>query len=269
VLRNEPIHLLLPAFPAKSPSPDKVLGTLPDKAEEIALLHLQAVCDEVRDIYEPGARLTICSDGRVFSDLVGVSDEDVSAYADGMRRLLSELPISSIDMFNMEDLYETHDFPTMRGQLSEHYAVSRASIEERAHAQPQAGALVNGIERFLREESANQEDGLSNTQRRKLCRERAYEVVRRSDAWGQLIAECFPLALRLSIHPQFSHSEKIGILLGEAEDIWMTPWHGVAVQTPHGWTVMKRCDAQARGAILQFVQGRPSYFTLTNENKVL
>ncbi len=110
VLRGEPIHLLLPAFPAKSPSLDKVLGKLPDQAEVNALLHLQAVCDEIQRIYEPGARLTFCSDGRVFSDLVAVSDEDVSAYADGMRELLNSLPLSSIDMFNMEDLYETADF---------------------------------------------------------------------------------------------------------------------------------------------------------------
>ncbi|BCM93609.1 hypothetical protein IAD21_05500 [Abditibacteriota bacterium] len=266
VVRGEPIHLLLPAFPAKSPSPDKVLGKLPDGAEVLALLHLQAVCDEIGCIYEPGARLTICSDGRVFSDLVGVSDEDVSTYSEGMRDLLNSLPVPSIDMFNMEDLYETSDFAVMRRQLADHYAMSRVALEERAHTQPQAAVLINGIERFLREELAFQEDGLSKTQRRKLCRERAYEVVRRSDAWGQLITECFPLALRLSIHPQLPHSEKIGILLGDADDIWMTPWHGVAVQTKRGWTMMKRREAEARGAVLNFVQDRPSYFTLTDDD---
>ncbi len=153
----------------------------------------------------------------------------------------------------------------MRCQLANHYAAPRAVIEERAHTQPQAASLVNGIERFLREELPSQEKALSNTQRRKLCRERAYEVVRRSDAWGQLITECFPLALRLSIHPQLPHSEKIGMLLGDAEDIWMTPWHGVALQTETGWTVMKRREAEARGAVLKFVQERPAYYTLTGD----
>ena len=32
------------------------------------------------DQYPPGARITICSDGRVFSDLVGVCDKDVTNY---------------------------------------------------------------------------------------------------------------------------------------------------------------------------------------------
>src|SRR4029453_628170 len=80
VRAGEPVHLLLPAFPAKSPNPKKVLGRLPDKAEELALGFLQDVCNEISDIYPPGARITICSDGRVFSDLVGVSDQDVTDY---------------------------------------------------------------------------------------------------------------------------------------------------------------------------------------------
>src|SRR5688572_15697119 len=76
VRQGLPLQMVLPAFPAKSPNLRKVLGPLPDKAEELALAYLQGVCDRVRAIYAPGARLTICSDGRVFSDLVGVSDED-------------------------------------------------------------------------------------------------------------------------------------------------------------------------------------------------
>lgn len=262
VVRGEPIHLLLPAFPAKSPSPEKVLGTLPDKAEELALLHLQAVCDEIAEIYPPGARVTICSDGRVFSDLVGVSDDDVTEYGRTIRVMLEQQGSRSLDTFGMEDLYETDDFASMRSQLVAHYADSREAIEERAHAHENHRALVNGIERFLYEERPPDDAARSKTQIRKECRVRAYEVVRRSDAWGQLIGECFPLALRLSIHPQAAHSEKVGILLGDAEDVWITPWHGVAVQTPQGWTLMKRREAEAMGGQVITEGGRPSFYAL-------
>src|SRR5690242_379400 len=67
VAAGQPVHLILPAFPAKSPNPRNVLGTLPDMAERLALESLQRLCDRVRQVYAPGARLTICSDGRVFT----------------------------------------------------------------------------------------------------------------------------------------------------------------------------------------------------------
>lgn len=60
----EPIRLCLPAFPFKSPnSTRKVLGKLPDKAEEFALAHLNGLCLAIGDVYPPGAKLTIVSDG--------------------------------------------------------------------------------------------------------------------------------------------------------------------------------------------------------------
>jgi len=74
------------------------------------------------------------------------------------------------------------------------------------------------------------------------------------------VAECFPAALRLSIHPQAPHAEKIGILLGDAEDTWITPWHGVAVQIGERWTLMKRADAVALGATLVERDGIPWHY---------
>jgi pyoverdine/dityrosine biosynthesis protein Dit1 len=137
-----------------------------------------------------------------------------------------------------------------------------AAIEERAAKYDHARALVNGIHRFLFEEQADVQPGRSRTQLRQACRPLAYQVVQRSDAWGRLLADCFPTALRLSIHPQHPHAEKIGILLGPADDVWLTPWHGVAVQQAGGWRLMKRCDAEAAGARLVEADGRPSHFVL-------
>lgn len=63
-----PIHMVLPGFPFKSPnSVSKVFGTLPDKAEEFALAHLNALCKSIGDIYKGGAELTIISDGLVYN----------------------------------------------------------------------------------------------------------------------------------------------------------------------------------------------------------
>ena len=119
---GQPIHLILPAFPAKSPNQEsKVLGVLPDMAEEVALRSLQGVCDDIRAVYTPGARVTICSDGRVFSDLVLVGDDAITTYGEAIEGMIAQLGLRDIDTFNLEDLFEFTDFDGMRDHLVVHY----------------------------------------------------------------------------------------------------------------------------------------------------
>lgn len=68
VLRGARLELCLPAFPCKSSNTDKVLGVLPDLGEALALEWLHDFVQAVEDIYSPGAKLWIVSDGHVFSD---------------------------------------------------------------------------------------------------------------------------------------------------------------------------------------------------------
>lgn len=66
------LQMCLPAFPFKSANKVyKVFGILPDKAEELALNQLNAMCLRIGDVYPPGAKLTIISDGLVYN---GVSN---------------------------------------------------------------------------------------------------------------------------------------------------------------------------------------------------
>lgn len=262
VVNGEPVHLLLPAFPAKSPNTSKVSGSRPDMAEELALDFLEGVCREIREFYAPGARITVCSDGRVFSDLVGVTDADVTEYAREIASTLERLGAESLDTLNLEDLFDIDDEDTLREQLCANYAESLASIEERVRAHERHRALFNGIHRFLFEDRLVIEPGKSRNRVRNECRERALRVIQRSEAWGRLIQECFPTALRLSIHPQPPHSDKIGILLGDAEDAWLTPWHGVALKTRDGFKLVRRHEAEALGARVALRWGRASHYEL-------
>lgn len=68
VEKGLPILLCLPAFPCKSPNPNKVGGTMPDLAEFIAMDVLRNFIKEVCQVYQPGATLWVISDGHVFSD---------------------------------------------------------------------------------------------------------------------------------------------------------------------------------------------------------
>ena len=68
VSRGESIKMLLPGFPFKSPnSRDKVLSNLPDLGEELALKHLNGLCENIKGVYEYGAEVHITSDGLVYN----------------------------------------------------------------------------------------------------------------------------------------------------------------------------------------------------------
>jgi hypothetical protein len=62
------VEACLPAFPFKSANKVyKVLGNLPDKAEELALQRLNVMCARIAELYKPGASVTIISDGITYN----------------------------------------------------------------------------------------------------------------------------------------------------------------------------------------------------------
>lgn len=68
VEKGEVVRMCLPAFPWKSANKvEKVLGTLPDKAEEVALGRLNGICGTIGQFYLPGAEILIISDGLVYN----------------------------------------------------------------------------------------------------------------------------------------------------------------------------------------------------------
>jgi len=255
-----PVQLILPAFPAKSPNTQKVLGTLPDLGEEIALTFLQSLCDDIRQVYAPGAQLIICADGRIFADLVQVSDADVSAYNDVLKELIARLDTRDLSIVNLEDLLATTSFDEARAAITAQYGEPLAELQARVRDAPHHRAMFNGIHRFMAE------DGLALTPEKSKSRVKeeskavAYEVIRRSNAWTRLLAQEFPHALRLSIHPQHPHADKIGLRITRAVDDWLTPWHGVVLLRDNDYVLMKRQQAEALGATLVEQAGRPSHF---------
>ncbi len=262
VERQEPILCLLPGFPAKSSSRAKTLGPLPDQAEWIGLRYLGQMIEDVQRAYPPGLSIIICSDGHVFSDVVHVTDSDVDAYLGELQLMLDQLAVQSIRLFSLKDLYDLSSPEMVREQLIAHYARDTEHIAHRAKRSRAHRSQLNGIERFLFEEEIAESAGRSRTQIRQECHARAIEVVRRSDAWDRLLRDCFPQAIRLSIHPQYEHSDKIGVLLGCTNDAWVTPWHSAAVRQGDEWMLMKVAEAQLLGAQIVVQEGHPYYLEL-------
>jgi pyoverdine/dityrosine biosynthesis protein Dit1/AcrR family transcriptional regulator len=263
---GSPVQLVLPGFPAKAPNPAKVLSARADMAERIALLSLADLLTEIAQAHAPGAELVICSDGGVFVDAVGITDVAVAQYREDVHAMIRDLEAPHgvrIRTFDLGDAYGDVGPAAARAALLERWAPSADEIRARAERAPQAAAHLDGIHRFLFEDAVARSAGsTTRTQLRKQTRATAYEVVRRSEAWGRLIGAAFPGALRLSGHPQPDVSDKIGVHFVATEDAWLTPWHGAAVLGRDGYRLMHRRDAEVLGARVIEEGGRPSHMEL-------
>ncbi|WP_404827942.1 L-tyrosine/L-tryptophan isonitrile synthase family protein [Streptomyces lydicus] len=259
VAAGQPIVFTLPGFPCKSPNPAKVLGHLPDEGERLALRFLDALCTRVASVHPPGARVVICSDGHVFSDLIGVPDPAVDAYADALRALIRAEGLTRLDVFDLREVYgDGLSYDERRALAEARHAPSLESLRSLTRSDDPTRRLYQGITRFLFEDTAAFPGTRSALQRD--CRRRAYGVMRRSVAWGGLVAAHHPGAFRLSIHPQPRGSAKFGIRLLDAPDVWMTPWHSCVLEHPDGRReLMHRADAERLGRLV-LREGRPSHF---------
>lgn len=273
--RAQPIIFVLPAFPAKSPNLAKVLGPLPDMAEQISLQFLNHLCEQIQTMYAPGAKVILCSDGRVFNDALGIREQDVTAYQEKIAWLLKEKSLTHLSTYNLDDVYGDLSFDDMRHRLMEKYgepvealkeAVRRGSVKPCSMEDEEVHRQYCGITRFLVEDAMHPGQLQSRTAIQKIARQQAYVVIQRSRAWSDLVAERFPEAVRLSIHPQTCGTSKLGIRLMKAE-IWMTPWHGVAVKVKGRFVLLKRAEAEELGASLAFHDGQPSHYELHDKQK--
>ncbi|MFI6007801.1 L-tyrosine/L-tryptophan isonitrile synthase family protein [Streptomyces sp. NPDC051243] len=258
VREDAPVLFTLPGFPCKSPNPAKTLGHLPDMGERLSLTFLDTLCTEIERIHPPGAHVVICSDGHVFGDLIRVPDHHIDAYADELRALILQSDLRHLSVFDLRDVLGDLPHDTKRARVHDRYAPALDALRAEVRTDATTLALYRGITRFLVEDTADFRGTRSALQRE--CRRRAYGVIQRSRAWGALIAEHHPRAVRLSIHPQPAGAAKFGIRLLDAPDAWTTPWHSAALHEPDGtWTLMPRARAQQLGRPVHR-DGRPSHF---------
>ncbi|ASD68220.1 MULTISPECIES: L-tyrosine/L-tryptophan isonitrile synthase family protein [Pseudoalteromonas] len=263
IANNEPINMVLPAFPAKSPNRTKTLGFLPDKGEFYAFERLVNLCKQIESIYEPGAKVTICSDGRVFADIIHVTDSHVSQYVNTLRQYAARHYPNYFEFFNLEDVFDkVDDFTVLREELMIRYGESLSDLRQRVKNEKEASTMYKGITRFMLEDFSGIDkfSDYSRTALQKVAKTAAYRVIQRSNAWSRLLKDHLPEALRLSIHPQYLVSEKIGISLVSQTDVWTTPWHSVLVKDNTSYQLMPREQAEKLGCVLVFNEGRASHF---------
>lgn len=241
VSRNTTIEACLPAFPCKSSNTMKVAGDCPDKGEELALRRILAFAKMIQTVYTPGIKVWIVSDGHVFSDCIGVDDGVVDRYGEQLKQLYRQ--ISKENTIGFRSLPEL--FTSSLGQFDQSYTSKVAlphylNTEIKAEAEvcreilmcgcstdpailrgmidandPAKIALYRGFSKFMLEDLAEQPAtfSLGNKARRKLASKVAFEMIKRNEAYSNLVGLLLPYHLRLSIHAHNNSGPKFGIRL--------------------------------------------------------
>ncbi|MER5349995.1 isocyanide synthase family protein [Kitasatospora sp. NPDC002551] len=258
ITAGDPILFTLPGFPCKSPNLAKVLGHLPDEGERLSLTFLNRLAEEIGKLYEPGAKILICSDGHIFGDLIHVPDDHIDQYSDELAALIEREGLTNLDTFDLRAVLGDLPFDEKRARVHAKYAPTKEELREQVLTDEETAKLYRGITRFLTEDTSGWTGTKSALQRD--CRQRAYGVIQRSRAWGDLIAEQHPRSFRLSIHPQKVGVLKFGIRLLEHTDMWMTPWHSSVLHRQDGeWELLRSEEAAKVGRLVER-NGRPSHY---------
>lgn len=233
------IQTCLPAFPCKSHNTDKVAGALPDKGEELALRQLAAFAKKINAVYPPGVKMWIVSDGHVFSDCIGADDGAVDVYGEHLHTMAKNIADKEIvDFMALPDIFSSslHKFDSsyvdhmdlphhlnteietnaetcrkiMMASCQTDDTILRELIDQQ---DPIKLALYRGFRKFMEEDLAMNPvvKSLSKNAKKRLCGKVAFEMIKRNEAYSNLVELMYPFYVRLSIHAHNNSGPKFGI----------------------------------------------------------
>ncbi|KAK4184972.1 spore wall maturation protein DIT1 [Podospora australis] len=262
--QNAAIEFCLPAFPCKSSNVDKVLGPDPDRGEELALERLHEFVEAIGQIYPPGAKVWVISDGHVFSDCIGVDDCEVDRYGQLLKNMNHMVGLrfdnpdgvgfkSLVDLFQLAsqpelsalasrlqipvidhhiDTVLTDEAELCRRILMTGCAPRRESVRANIDSKDQAlTALYRGFSRFMLEDLEHHPhtQKMSRAKRKKLSSSVAFEMILRNQAYSNLVELLFPNHIRLSIHAHNNAGPKFGIQMFDPTKV-----RAVSALSPNG-----------------------------------
>ncbi|PYI01900.1 pyoverdine/dityrosine biosynthesis protein [Aspergillus sclerotiicarbonarius CBS 121057] len=249
VRTQEPIQMILPAFPFKSPNQkNKTLGCLPDKGEDLSIAHLNGLCAAIGEIYKPGAKLTIASDGLVYNDILEVSDSEVWKYGQALRCLVAEKECYNIDFVRLRNLIhwnediildsETYEAlaPRFRQRLIDHYTPVGFDVDDKIKSDEDIRTTYRGYIKFLTKDLElvlEKDVNISKKKHKKNLENIAKMMIGRGAAFAEAIRKNFPNHVRLSIHPS-NGANKISINILPRTSSPITPWHSSPSYTVDG-----------------------------------
>jgi len=241
IAKQEPINMVVPAYPVKSPNHEsKVLGPDPDVGERMSLQHFNSIGARIQQVYSPGGHVTVVSDGSCYNDLLGVSDEEVFDYAKGLHRITESLGLKHLKFTDLFELVGSESSPTTAeeyasriGKLKERLFVSFLPpgyvFDEDIKKDNNALLTYRAYMKFLELDLATsfREKGMGKSAARKHSSKVARGMIERGKAFSALVASKSPLHVRLSIHASDNTSKlSVALLPHKRHSTFpVTPWH--------------------------------------------
>ncbi|KAL9583897.1 MAG: hypothetical protein Q9212_002444 [Teloschistes hypoglaucus] len=277
VIAGTQVKMCLPAFPFKSANKvEKVFGVLPDKSEELALERLNSMCKRIKDVYPPGAKITIISDGLTYNDLLNIPDRDTWAYGQALRTMASQKGFDHIDFSRLKDLVK---FPlplpekleeityvanatNFRRFLFNQYGKDDLDIDYEIATNPDTRMTYLGYRRFLESDLRYiYGHGRSGHSYKKGVKYLAKQMLIRGYAFAGAVKVAFPEYLRLSIH-QSTGEHKVSMSLLDSKTGYTTPWHcSVALMANGEWISGTMISFKENNALeIVYENDRPSHF---------
>ena len=278
VVRKEAVQMVLPAFPFKSPNrKDKTLGSLPDLGEELALTHLNGLCESISEIYEHGANVVITSDGLVYNDLMGISDAEVWDYSTAVRQIIVDKELSHIKTLRIVDLLGHSDTEKLnREEYLIHAGCYRRELVAKfgpVNFDPRQAVVhdddtcmtYRGYIKFLTKDLMYSQLAADTSASKKRYKDAieslAYQMITRGKVFAAAIENKCRDYVRLSIHPSTGKTKLSVPLIPPPKGASLhSPWHAsIAVgvdgsfRTVHAEEVRETHD-------LVYENGRPYYF---------
>ncbi|KAJ5455014.1 Pyoverdine biosynthesis [Penicillium desertorum] len=276
VRSSSEIQMVLPAFPFKSPNrKGKTLGPLPDKGEELGMAYLNGLCAAISDIYDPGAKLTIASDGLVYNDLLGVLDAEVFAYGESLRQMVKNQGYKHISFIRIRDLVHWEiDTPLnaatfekfagdFRQRLIDNFTPLDYDCRESIRTDEDVRTTYRGYIKFLAKDLEHTfvEGEVSKRTHKQKLEAIAKKMISRGKAFAEAIKKNYPDHVRLSIHPSCG-SAKISIQVLPLATFATTPWHSAPCFTVDGRVEYGLRETFDRNPDVELVQknGQPWYY---------
>lgn len=255
---GKPIDFVMLGFPFKSTNTrDKVLGALPDKAEEVTLKNFTAFDNAIKTIYPAGVRLHMATDGFVFNELLGVPESTVMQY----KEICADLgKYSPVVWYDLNDFYSGSSISDKLGRLTNQFGITAVKLQEEIMTNPDVNYLYRGMFRFMMEELAPRGYATKN-QLEKAAKALTREMMLRNEAYSNLVRKEFSQMVRLSMHPSVNNGYKYSFQLIPSPKAHHSAWHcALAINDAGEIETIHRIDAETRGYELVNVNGQPYYY---------
>ncbi|WP_018691019.1 L-tyrosine/L-tryptophan isonitrile synthase family protein [Algicola sagamiensis] len=229
VTQQQPIELLLPAFPCKSINLDKVLGKLPDMGEFLAFKRFVQCIRDIEAVYSPGAKLTIFSDYHTFSDYIQVDLNNHYAYSEKLHTIVEHFHAS--DVINIQNF---HHFQEFSDYAEYDYMQALKSLYGDPEFEENFSKLTQtnediwqtylGLRGFMGNDQAHLLKDKTRSEQKSHLSYIAKGMMVQGRALDNFLNHHFPTHIRLSIHNHPMVGQKYAVYLFDTPD-FITPWH--------------------------------------------